>query len=69
MARTVIFEEKYDVDIREFSTTNDVDAFLEQKLGRELKVISCCGMPVVNYKDIYEEINKALDRLKVRRKM
>ena len=38
MTKTLIFEEKYGVDIKDFDTTGDVDKFMEKKLGRKLKV-------------------------------
>lgn len=37
--KTVIFEDKYETDISQFSTTTEVDEFLEQKLGRTLNVV------------------------------
>lgn len=39
MRKTVIFEEKYGVDIEKFSTTSDVEKFVEDKIGRKLQVI------------------------------
>jgi len=36
--KTVIFEDKFGVDINNFSTTEDVDKFIEDKLGRKLGV-------------------------------
>jgi len=46
--KTVIFEEKYGVDIGKFSTTSDVEKFVEDKIGRELQVIEPCGHGIVS---------------------
>jgi len=37
--KTIFFEDKYGTRIKNFSTTEDVDKFLEKKLGKPLKVI------------------------------
>lgn len=37
-AKTVIFEKKYSTDIKKYNTTEQVDSFIEDKLGRKLKV-------------------------------
>ena len=39
MSKTVIFEEKYGVNIKDFSTTEDIERFIENKLDRKLQVI------------------------------
>ena len=39
MPKTVIFEEKYGVDIKDFSTTKEIDEVIEKKIGRKLKVL------------------------------
>lgn len=67
MHKTVIFETKYNVDIREFSSTHEVDDFLERKLGRPLRVVNIEATPVVDYYDVYAEINKILDKMKAKR--
>jgi hypothetical protein len=36
--KTLFFEEKYGVDIKDFASTYDVDKFLENKLKRRLRV-------------------------------
>jgi hypothetical protein len=36
--KTLFFEEKYGIDIKDFATTYDVDKFLENKLKRRLRV-------------------------------
>lgn len=63
--KTVIFEKKYGVDIDEFKTTNDVDTFLEKKLGRPLKVIDVPVERVIKI-DIDAKIDAALDELEKR---
>lgn len=37
--KTVLFEDMYDTDISNFSTTSDVTTFLEEKLNRKLNII------------------------------
>ena len=37
--KTVIFENKYNVNINEFSTTNEIDNVIEKKIGRKLKMV------------------------------
>jgi hypothetical protein len=65
--KTVIFEEKYNTDISKFSSTREVDDFLEKKLGRPLRVVDVEATPVVDYHDIYTDINKILDKMKAKR--
>ena len=38
--KTVIFEEKYGVDIRNYSTTTEVDRYIESQIGREPRIIN-----------------------------
>jgi hypothetical protein len=37
--KTIFFEDKYKTDISQFSTTTEIDKFMENKLGRPLRVI------------------------------
>jgi len=37
--QTVIFENKYNVNINDFSTTDEIDAVVEKEIGRKLKVV------------------------------
>lgn len=46
MNKTVIFESKYKTSISNFSTTQEVDEFLEGKLGRKLEVFDRVVIPV-----------------------
>jgi len=66
-AKTVIFEKKYGTDIKKYNTTEQVDSFIEGKLGRKLNVkrvetnvVSRRGsiLPVKRF-----DINKRLDAL------
>ena len=64
--KTVIFEEKYGVDIEKFSTTSDVEKFIEAKIGRELQVIEPIGHGFVsNRGNIFKlrdyDINRMFD--------
>ncbi len=66
VSKTVIFEEKYGVDIEKFSTTTDVEEFIENKIGRELQVIEPCGHGIVsNRGNIFKlkdyDINRMFD--------
>ncbi|MEA1870071.1 MAG: hypothetical protein U9N09_08025 [Euryarchaeota archaeon] len=38
MTKTVIFEKKYGVDIEDFSTTTDVEKFIENITSKKLQV-------------------------------
>ena len=38
--KTVIFENKYSTNINNFSTTNEIDAVIEKKIGRKLKMVT-----------------------------
>ena len=38
-AKTVIFEDKYKVNINDFSTTEEIDKVIEKKIRRKLKVV------------------------------
>lgn len=37
-SKTIFFEDKYGVDIKDFKNTEDIDNFLEKKLGRKLRI-------------------------------
>ncbi len=39
MKKTIFFEDKYDVNIKDFDTTEEIDKFIEKKTGKKLKVI------------------------------
>lgn len=39
MSKTVIFEEKYGVNVDDFSTTEEIDEVIEKQKGRKLKVV------------------------------
>jgi hypothetical protein len=66
--KTVIFEEKYNTDISNFHSTKDVDTFLEEKLGRKLRVVDIDVIPVVDHCNIYVKINEALNKLMEKRR-
>ena len=63
--KTIIFEEKYDVDINDFSTTKEVDEYLEYKFGRKLKIIKPETKGIVSDRNIFElkeyDINRLFD--------
>ncbi len=70
-ANTVLFEDKYKVKIKDFSTTCEVDKFVARKTGkRSLKVVSVSPdivsvegdvIPVMNA-DINGRLDKAIKK-------
>lgn len=65
--KTVIFEKKYGADIKKFSTTEQVDDFIEGKLGRKLQVKVHEGNVVTRRGSIFPfksyDIDKNLDKI------
>jgi len=67
--RTVLFEDEYKVQIKDFSTTNDVDELVAKRLGKKsLDVVLICPdiisprglvIPIVNI-DINGSFDKAI---------
>ena len=43
MSKTVIFEEKYGVNINDFSTTEEIDEVVEKQIGRKLEIVRIEG--------------------------
>ena len=43
MTKTVIFEEKYNVNINNFSTTEEIDEVVEKWKGRKMEVVGIGG--------------------------
>ena len=39
MTKTVIFEDKYGVNINDFSTTEEVDVVIEKEIGRKMGMV------------------------------
>jgi len=39
MGKTVIFEERYGVNMNDFSTTEEIDKVIEEKMGRKLQIV------------------------------
>ncbi len=67
-SKTVIFEEKYGVGIEKFSTTSDVEKFIEDKIGRELQVIELDDHGIVSTRgNIFKlrdyDINRRFDEI------
>lgn len=65
-----MFEEKYNVDIEDFSTTEEIDKLVEKKAGKKLEVV-LFGEKIVSKrgdvlpsldKDVDSEIDKALKK-------
>lgn len=65
--KTVIFEEKYGTDIKKYNTTEQVDSFIEDRLGRKLNVKRIETNVVTRRGSILPisrlDINKKLDAL------
>ena len=39
MGKTVIFEERYGVNVNDFSTTEEIDEVIEKQKGRKLEIV------------------------------
>ncbi len=39
MSKTVIFEERYGVNVNDFSTTEEIDEVIEKQKGRKLEIV------------------------------
>lgn len=46
--RTVYFEKKYGVNIKDFKSTIEIDQVIEKNLGRKLK-ITRCESPIISH--------------------
>lgn len=44
--KTIIFEEKYNVNINDFSTHVDIDEFIAKKLGKDKLSIQECEIKI-----------------------
>jgi len=58
MSKTVIFEEKYGVNIKDFSTTADVERFIENKTNRKLQVVKLDDHGIVSSRGSIFKIRK-----------
>jgi hypothetical protein len=47
--KTVYFEQHYNVDINSFHSTEDIDEFIEEKIGRKLEVKKTEIFPIKKY--------------------
>ncbi len=63
--KTVLFEEKYNVDISEFLTTEEVDKFIEKKERKKLEIVNDRGnvFPVLDV-DIDSVFDKTIGKKK-----
>ncbi len=63
--KTVLFEEKYNVDISEFLTTEEVDKFIEKKERKKLEIVNDRGnvFPVLDM-DIDSVFDKTIGKKK-----
>ena len=62
--KTGIFEEKYGVDIRDFSSTEEIDKVVEDKIGRKLKIVdlrSLTSKDNIDIDEVLEETMKDVD--------
>jgi hypothetical protein len=59
MAKTVIFEEEYGIDIKDMKSTEDVDTVIEKRIGRKLKVVHVDMFPIKEY-NIEKKLDEAL---------
>ncbi len=58
MSKTVIFEEKYGVNIEDFSTTEDIEKFIENKTNRKLHVVKLEDHGIVSSRGSIFKIRK-----------
>ena len=58
MSKTVIFEEKYGVNIDQFSTTEDIEKFIEHKTHRKLQVVKLDDHGIVSNRGSIFKIRK-----------
>ena len=47
--KTVIFEEKYNTNIKNFNTVEDIDKFIEKKEGKKLEIVSSCKLSKISF--------------------
>lgn len=63
--KTVLFEKEYNTSISDFSTTEEIDSFIEKKLGRKLEIKQIESSVVTNRGSIFPskeyDIDKMLD--------
>lgn len=64
MGKTVIFEEKYSVDVRDFSSTEEIDKVVEDKIGRKLQIVELEDHGIVHSRgNIFKLKKYDIDRL------
>jgi hypothetical protein len=69
MSKTIYFEEKYGVNINQFKSIEEIDSFVEGKIGRPLTVVSTASNVIdrtgnvltVKKYDIEKMLEKALN--------
>ncbi len=59
--KTVLFEEKYNVDISEFLTTEEVDKFIEKKERKKLEIVSLEGGIVNERGNVFPVLDVDID--------
>lgn len=61
--RTVIFEEKYGVNIDDFSTTEEIDDFIAKKLGKKSLDVEFIHRDVVSARGaVIQIVNNEIDK-------
>lgn len=64
MGKTAIFEEKYGVDVSDFSTTEEIDEVIEKEKGRKLEIVKIEGHGIVHSRgDIFKLRKYDIDRM------
>lgn len=65
-SRTVIFEKKYKANMNDFHSIEDVDKFIEGKIGRKMKVTKTDSNIVDNTGNVFKikqyDINGLIDK-------
>ena len=59
MSKTVIFEEKYGVNVDDFSTTEEIDEVIEKQKGRKLEIVKIDDHGIVPSRGNVFKISKA----------
>ena len=60
--KTVVFEDKYGVDINNLNSTIEIDMVIEKAIGRKLDIKKTDIFPIKKY-DVNKMLDEALERL------
>lgn len=63
MVGTILFEKKYKTEIRNFSTTSQVNKFIEKEEGKKLDVVMIATDIVTSRGDILPMLDENIDEM------